>query len=175
MNLDTYEIQLDTVGAEAVQQTLDALGVQAPAVRGEMEREEGGKGERENPDGLLSPRTQFLGAPPFSPASPAGDLTGDSTRAPGPVVPESGEGTEPVAPGPVAPDQSFRRQSSRNRSHRNQSRRQPVAQESQDGTADNTSPADLSPLLAALDRQTEILVRIAAAIERQPQPAQPTY
>ena len=25
MNLDTYDIQLDTVGAEAVQQTLDAL------------------------------------------------------------------------------------------------------------------------------------------------------
>ncbi len=32
MNLDTYEIQLDAVGQEAVQQTLDALGVKAESV-----------------------------------------------------------------------------------------------------------------------------------------------
>ncbi len=32
MNLDTYEIQLDTVGQEAVQQTLDALGVKAESI-----------------------------------------------------------------------------------------------------------------------------------------------
>ncbi len=32
MNLDTYEIQLDATGQEAVQQTLDALGVKAGQV-----------------------------------------------------------------------------------------------------------------------------------------------
>ncbi len=32
MNLETYEIQLDTVGQEAVQQTLDALGVKTQSI-----------------------------------------------------------------------------------------------------------------------------------------------
>ena len=40
MNLDTYEIQLDATGQEAVQQTLDALGVKAEKINAEV----GGKG-----------------------------------------------------------------------------------------------------------------------------------
>ncbi len=40
MNLDTYEIQLDATGQEAVQQTLDALGVKAEKINAEV----GGQG-----------------------------------------------------------------------------------------------------------------------------------
>ena len=36
MNLDTYEIQLDATGQEAVQQTLDALGVKAEKINAEV-------------------------------------------------------------------------------------------------------------------------------------------
>ena len=36
MNLDTYEIQLDATGQEAVQQTLDALGVKAESINAEV-------------------------------------------------------------------------------------------------------------------------------------------
>lgn len=48
---DTFEIQLDTVGAEAVQQTLDALGVHADEVNhaAAAAEETGSPGSGEHP------------------------------------------------------------------------------------------------------------------------------
>jgi len=94
---ETFELQLDTVGAEAVQQTLDALGVQVEQVNAAASSEQGS-------------------AAANAPLSVAGDTN----------------------------------------------------------TATST-PIDLAPLLAALDRQTEILERIATLLENRPVTPAPTY
>ncbi len=95
ITLETAEIQLDTVGAEAVQQTLAALGVQAKQVNSEA---------------------------------------ADATIA--------------------APDQA--------------------AASATPQTNENPGAFDDTRIIAALDRQTEILERIATALQREPtQP--PTY
>ena len=45
-----------------------------------------------------------------------------------------------------------------------------------EGSDQGPAATDLAPLLAALNRQTELLERIAAALEgAAPQPPQPTY
>ena len=94
--LETAEIQLDTVGAEAVQQTLDALGLEVEQVNAAVPGEE------------PADRTAATVATPHT-----------------------------TDPSPAA--------------------------------------ADLSPLLAALDRQTEILERIAATLEGHHSTSTPTY
>ncbi len=95
--LETAEIQLDTVGAEAVQQTLDALGLEVEQVNA---------------------------------------AAGDGTAGP--------EGASAV-PG-------------------------------HDRAANSPSTeSDLAGVLAALDRQTEILERIAATLEGHHSTSTPTY
>jgi len=98
ITLDTVEFQLDTVGAVAVQQTLDALGVKAESIN----------------------------------ASTDGSNT--------PAVYQEKNGSR----------------------------------ETEGGEGEGQA-LDLTPVLEALDRQTEILERIASAIDNQKPAASPRY
>jgi hypothetical protein len=111
MDSETFELKLGTVAAEAVQQTLDALGVQVQQVN----------------------------------AAASGPATGDRP-------PQTAASVSTSTPGAAALPADA-------------------------ATADTEPPApiDLAPLLVALDRQTEILERIATILETQPVQPPSTY
>ena len=184
IELETAEIQLETVGLEAVQQTLAALGMDAVAPRDielaapapRAAPKASAPAEDESDADQPDHDTRHLADTGTAPNTPA-------TTPEGPTATPGRPSTPPVstpAPPPIEPPPSSTTTPSEPQPDVNQPRSpgaavNPPAAAASPPAAPPPGAVDLAPLLSAIGRTNGLLAAILAAIESRPVTSSPTY
>jgi len=164
IELETAELTIDTVGVEAAQQALDALGVKTDLINQAGADED--KGKPNTPEAATADEKAESGA--------SADVA--EFRANRPAVPVQG----PSEPAPEYEEYDLADFADGSRYPRTPTDGWPIADErppseAEPADVEERSAIDLTPLLDAMNQQNLVLERIATLLENRPPATHPTY